>query len=88
VAKLTIKQRKALERVLYDIRRAKAYIDRPDTVVCGRSDMATTTLHYTRGDGTGGALYALNKEYGSDLCGMESAERALQAFIANHMGAV
>lgn len=48
MAKLTRKQRNQLDTILGGLRRARAYIERDDTVLAIRSSVATTTLHYTR----------------------------------------
>ena len=65
--KLTRKQRQAIETALYHAKRAEAYIFSPDNAVCKRSS-GSTTLDYVRADGK--ALYEVEREYGSDLCGL------------------
>ena len=82
MAKLTKDQTRRLEGVLHDIRRALVYIQSPRTVVCSADTHATTTLHYTC-PGKPGALYPVNKEYGSDLCGLEAAADELAMFLAD-----
>jgi hypothetical protein len=42
--------------------------------------MATTTEHYTN-EKHGNALYPVGKDIGSDLCGLEDAERFLLLFL-------
>ena len=78
--RLTRATRRAIEAALYDARRARDYIMAPSTAVCIRGTMATTTLHYTRGDGA--VLYEEEREYGSDLCGLSDAIRRLEALLA------
>jgi hypothetical protein len=79
MAKLTLKQRGALNSILMDASRANAYIMSPETAVCYRKDRSTTTLDYTRPDGA--VLTEAQREYGSLLCRLPEAIRKLQAFL-------
>lgn len=68
-------QEHALESVLYHLRRAQRYVAREDVAVCLKRRTATTAIDYVRADGA--ALTEINKEIGSDICGLEFAEREL-----------
>lgn len=83
MSKLTKAQVRALESVLYHAKRADRYLNLADTAVCLRASVASTTLHYSRADGQ--ALYEVQKEYGSDLCGMSDAIRILEQFLADDL---
>lgn len=78
MANLTRKQRASLESVLYHIKRAEKYLYSPDTAIARRSH-GTTTLDYVRADGK--ALYEVDKEIGSDLCGIRDAIQYLERFL-------
>ena len=80
--KLTKKARDDLRFVLRNAERAHIYISSPNIAVARKGGPATTTLHYTRADGS--ALYEVDKEIGSDLTGLKSAIAALATFIALH----
>lgn len=77
--RLTQKQIKQLDTVLYHLERANKYLMNPELATAMRCRMATTTLHYTRGDGK--VLYEVEKEYGSDLVGLRDGIRLLRLFI-------
>lgn len=77
--KLTRKQVRELETALHDARRARAYIMAPHVAVAHRSK-GTTTLDYTRADGA--ALYEVEREYGSDLCGLDACIARLERFLS------
>lgn len=80
MSKMTRKQVQALESVLYHLQRAQKYIGRADIAVCLKRDRASTTLDYIRpSDGT--ALVDLAKDIGSDLCGLEFAEKGLRQIL-------
>mgnify|MGYP001558688480 FL=1 len=49
--KLTKSDRETLREALRHAERAQAYIMKPATAICGRSTVASTTLHYSRADG-------------------------------------
>lgn len=77
MAKLTKRQRHAIDRALYHLNRARRYLADPTVAVCHRGNVATTTLHYSRPDGL--TMYEVNKEYGSDLTGLEDCRKELEA---------
>lgn len=79
MAKLTHKQTAKLETVLYHLKRAQKYLGQAKIAIAQRDTMATTTLHYTRADGS--VLYEVNKEYGSDLTGLADGIRMLEMFV-------
>lgn len=81
MAKLTRRQLTDLEHVLYHAKRAQAYLADPSVAVCRSGGPATTSLHYTRADGTGGSLYPVDKEIGSDLTGLPESIRLLESFL-------
>ena len=76
---LTKKQTKSLLDVLYHAKRAATMITREDVAFCRKGGPATTTLHYTRADGS--VMQEMAKDIGSDLCGIEFAIRGLERFI-------
>ena len=82
MSKLTKNDRIALRIVLLHAERAKSFLDDPQIAVARRGTIATTTLHYSRADGS--TLYEINKEYGSNLTGLESAIERLGHFLATH----
>lgn len=75
MARLTRAQRGAIERALRHLMRGWEYLLRPDIAVGRIGCPATTTLHYTRADGS--TFFALAKDIGSDLAGFGMAEREL-----------
>jgi len=79
--KLTRKLQKRIEYALRNAERAEAYIMSKDVAVCRRESFASTTLHYTRADG--GILYEVERAYGSDLTGLQSAIAELRSIIAS-----
>ena len=79
MGRLTGKQVQTIENALYHLDRATRYIFAPQNAVCVRGTRADTTLHYTRADGQ--TMYEVQREYGSDLCGIRDARRALQAML-------
>lgn len=76
---LTRVQRIHVESALRNVSRALTYLQRADIAVCRKGGPATTTLHYTRADGS--TLYEVDKSIGSDLCGIESALEDLRRLI-------
>jgi hypothetical protein len=80
MAKLTRAQRRELELIRLDLKRAQDYISRPDVAVCRVGGVATTTLHMTR-QMDGKIFYEVNKEIGSNLCGMGSALQKLERLL-------
>lgn len=79
MAKLTKAQRAAIERALYDAKRAFRYVMADGIAVARKDTKATTTLHYSRSDGA--SLYEVEKHYGSDLCGLADAIRRLEQVL-------
>jgi len=69
VGSFTHKQIREIERCLYRLELARAFLKRTDVAVAIKGKLATTTLHYTRGDGN--TLYEIDKEIGSDLTGFD-----------------
>lgn len=80
MAKLTRKQRNQLDAILSGLRRARAYIERDDTVLAIRSSVATTTLHYTR-PSDGSVIYPVNKHIGSDIAMLHTGIHDLHRFL-------
>lgn len=80
---LTKKQRAAIECALRNAERAHAYIHDPRIAVCRRDSQATTTLHYSRPDG---ALYEVERAYGSDLTGLDNAIAELRSLLGGQSG--
>jgi hypothetical protein len=77
---MTKKLSSRIEFALRHAVRAHEYIMRPDHAVCVRRTAATTTLDYTRPDGS--VLYEVAREYGSDLTGLESCIAELRSILA------
>lgn len=67
--------------ILRHIKRAKDYIAKESTIVCRRSS-GTTTLDYHNAK-TDDYIYPVNKDHGSDLCGIDFALEQLERFIVN-----
>jgi hypothetical protein len=74
MARLTKLQTRQIERAIGDLKRAHAYIMKPTIAIAHRGGYASTSLHYTRSDGS--TLYEVTKEIGSDLVGLESGIKA------------
>lgn len=79
MAKLTQKQIGYLEMVLRRLKITEKFILSQDIAVCRKGGAASTTLHYTRQDGS--VLYEINKEAGSQLVQLFEAKRELEHFI-------
>ncbi len=79
MAKLTAAQERSIETVLYHLNRSSAYLKNDRVVIAIRKDQATTTLDYV--DASGNALYAVDKEIGSDIAGLSMAIGYLQNFV-------
>ena len=77
--RLTLKQRRSIEFALRHAERAYAYIMADSMAVARKGGMATTTLHYTRADGS--TLYEVAKDIGSDLTGLPTAIAELRSFL-------
>uniref|UniRef100_A0A6M3L0R5 Uncharacterized protein n=1 Tax=viral metagenome TaxID=1070528 RepID=A0A6M3L0R5_9ZZZZ len=86
--KLTKKQISSLYYVLRNLERARDYLMSKDTAVCHKGTFASTTLHYSRADGS--TLYEVEKTYGSDLTGLfngiESIKSLLNPVAINSQG--
>lgn len=78
--KFTKKQREAIEIALIYAQRARAYLAQPDIAVGILNRPATTTLHYTRADGS--TFYPLDKQIGSELCSLETCIDTLTHILA------
>ena len=80
--RLTNKARTELRAVLRNAERAREYIHADHIAVCRRGP-ATTSLHYSRSkDGAG--MYEVERNHGSDLCGLDVAIQKLGSFLATH----
>ena len=79
MSKLTKKQTAELESILRRLNQASAYLMADDVAVCRKGGVASTTLHYTRQDGS--VLYEVNKQTGSQLCQLQEGMRQLLNFI-------
>jgi hypothetical protein len=79
MAKLTKKQANDLWRIVSHFERALNYMNGDRVVVALKDDMATTTLHYTRADGS--ILYPIAKDIGSDLAGLSAGLHYLKQFV-------
>ena len=77
--KLTQKAKRELTRTLEDLERARAYLHNPRVAVCRYDETATTALHYSRADGS--SLYPVAKDYGSELCLLDSGIQKLKRFL-------
>jgi hypothetical protein len=80
MAKLTRRQVAAITSVIHALERGVAYIDQPDVSVCRKGGPATTTLHYTRPDGS--TLFEVEKAYRSDLCAFHSALKLARGLLS------
>jgi len=83
MAKFTRVQKLQLEHVLRNATRALHYVMQPDVAIARKGGVATTTLHYFRADGS--VLYEVDKEIGSDLCGLQSAVDDLQRLLGHSL---
>jgi hypothetical protein len=63
--KLLVKDRKQLLRILDCLKRSRAYLMQPDTLVCRRKGMKTTTLDFTNEQNE--CCVSVDKEIGSEL---------------------
>lgn len=82
MAKLTQKQVRDIERAIQNAEAAWNYVMRADIAVARKGGTATTTLHYTRPDGS--VLYEVQREYGSQLCRLGTAITDLRNFLDVH----
>ena len=79
MATLTKKQTATLEHILRDMERARNYLFSPTIAIAHKKAFHTTTLDYVRQDGT--VLYEVTKEYGSDLCALDTAIRTMRNLL-------
>ncbi len=79
--RLTKKQTQTLQRILRHLERGERYVFGDRVRVCRVDTVASTTRHYTRADGEGEILYPVERQYGSDLCALDTASKELAAFI-------
>ena len=79
MAKVAAKRLAVIEKALRNLERGMAYVHSADTAVCKRGGFATTTLHYTRADGS--VLYEVERAYGSDLVALQIAKETLESFL-------
>ena len=82
MARLAKKQVAELRTIIGHAKAAHDYIFDGHGAVCRRGGVATTTLHYTRPDGT--VLYEVAKECGSDLCRLNTALARLLDFVSRN----
>lgn len=69
--KLTKETLRRIERAMYHVKRAHAFLQGKDTAVCR--------------PGYQGEMQPINKEIGSDLCGLEFAIRELESlWLSGH----
>ena len=85
MAKLTRQQTRELLGVVSSLNRALQYVARDQTAICYRTAMATTNLHYSRADGSGGHLVEVEKEIGSDMTGIRTGLDSLKKFLDANM---
>ena len=84
MAKLTRQQTRELLGVVSSLDRALRYVVRDRTAICYRDTMATTTLHYSRADGSA-HLVEVEKEIGSDMTGLRTGLDSLKKFLDANM---
>jgi len=82
IVKLTIAASESLARTLQHAERARAFLRSPAIAVCRKGGPATTTLHYTRADGS--TLYEISTDLGSDLQGLDTTIAELRRFLDTH----
>ncbi len=78
-SRMTKRDRTTITRALDNIKSAHNFIGLPDVAVCRKNRPATTTLHYTREDGS--TMYEIDKEMGSDLAGLHIGIVMLEAIL-------
>lgn len=82
--KLTKQAVKELSRIIEHLNRAHSYIQGPDLAICHKGNYASTTDHYTR-DKDKTTLLEVNKDYGSNITGLEMGLSHLKRFVETHM---
>lgn len=83
MAKLTKKDREALRAVLRNAERARDFLHSDRIAVARVEKTPTTTLHYHRGKDSR-CLYEIEKSYGSDLVGLDTAIGLLADYLVKH----
>lgn len=78
--KLTKLQRSAIERALHHAERALKYIRQDHIAVGHLGNFASTTTHFVRASDRK-TFYPMDKEIGSDLCGLEMARDELRNLL-------
>lgn len=78
------RDRRELELILLDLQRAFDFIRSDRIAICRTGLNPTTTLHMTR-PMDGKVFYEINKEIGSQLCGLEEGMRKLRRMLAPEM---
>lgn len=81
MAKFTKATRARLEAALRNAQRAQRFLRSERIEVCSVDTHATTTLHYSNPHQPGRTLYPINKEYGSDLAGLDTAIHDLKTLL-------
>jgi len=79
MSRLTRKQRLSIECALEYLKRGVRYLLSERIAIARRGGPATTTLHYTRGDGA--VLYEVEKQIGSELCLLFRAQQELERLL-------
>lgn len=77
--KLTAAQVRSIETVLYHLDRANKFINEDKTILAIKKSHATTTLDFLLPDGT--PATAIDKDIGSDLCGLQDGIHYLKNFL-------
>lgn len=83
MARLTKADRKTLADALRNAERAANYVFSDHIAVARVSNTATTTLDFKR-ECDDRTLYEVEREYGSDLCGLRNAIDILGHYLATH----
>jgi hypothetical protein len=82
MAKLTKAQRIALGHIRYDLARGAEYLREQSTFIGRKKSAATTTIDFSR-PSDGVAVCEIEKEYGSNLCGVFSALESLDRLLSD-----
>lgn len=78
-AQITKATSRRLASALSHAERAYRFVGRLDIAVGTLNTPATTTLHYTRPDGS--TFYSIDKHIGTDLCGLEFCIDELRSIL-------
>ena len=76
---LTQKQRKDLEKILSDLKTAKKYLLKDETLVCRKTRGAPYGTDYVNKTGEG--IGSMNKQIGTDLCYLYNSIDALENML-------